>query len=140
MKEKELKISNTKGITLIALIITIIVMLILVGVTVSITINGGLFSNAKQATSKTQYEVDREILISAVIGTINDNAEVDFEKLDKNLPIGFTGSKGTYTSKAGNNFTVDKNGSITTPKPIEVTVTVAGQTKTITKENVGEEL
>ena len=36
-----------KGITLIALIITIIVMLILVAVTISVALNGGLFNNAK---------------------------------------------------------------------------------------------
>ena len=40
-----------KGITLIALIITIIVMLILVGVTVNVALNGGLFDVAKQAAS-----------------------------------------------------------------------------------------
>ena len=38
-----------KGITLIALIITIIVMLILVGVSVTVALNGGLFSTAKKA-------------------------------------------------------------------------------------------
>lgn len=34
---------KTKGITLIALIITIIVMMILVGVTVATTLNGNIF-------------------------------------------------------------------------------------------------
>ncbi len=42
---------NNKGITLIALIITIIVMLILVGVSVNVALNGGLFDAAKQAVS-----------------------------------------------------------------------------------------
>ena len=41
----------SKGITLIALIITIIVMMILVGVTVNVALNGGLFDIAKQAVS-----------------------------------------------------------------------------------------
>lgn len=40
-----------KGITLIALVITIIVMMILVGVTVTIATNGGLFDYAGQASS-----------------------------------------------------------------------------------------
>ena len=44
--------SNSKGITLIALIITIIVMLILVAVTVRTAINSGLFGHAKDAASK----------------------------------------------------------------------------------------
>ena len=39
-----------KGITLIALVITIIVMLILVGVTISFAINGGLFGNAQESS------------------------------------------------------------------------------------------
>ena len=104
---------DNKGITLIALVITIIVMLILVAVTVTVAINGGLFSTAKQATTDTQYHADREMLLSAVIGAIGSNAEVDFTELDENLPNGFTGSNGTYTSEAGNTFYVDKNGNIT---------------------------
>jgi len=56
--KKELK--NSKGITLIALVITIIVMLILVGVSVTVALNGGLFSTAKQASAQTQEERDKE--------------------------------------------------------------------------------
>ena len=41
-----------KGITLVALVITIIVMLILVGVTVSIALNGGLIQKAQSAGSQ----------------------------------------------------------------------------------------
>jgi len=41
--------TSQKGITLIALIITIIIMLILVGVTISMAINGGLFDYAGKA-------------------------------------------------------------------------------------------
>ena len=44
---------NKNGITLIALIITIIVMLILVGVTVTVAINGGLFTSAKEGAEGT---------------------------------------------------------------------------------------
>ncbi|MGN1270492.1 MAG: hypothetical protein ACI4UX_00615 [Clostridia bacterium] len=49
-----------KGITLIALIITIIVMLILVGVTVTVAINGGLFKISKESASKTEQKVLEE--------------------------------------------------------------------------------
>ena len=119
--------SDNNGITLIALVITIIVMLILVAVTVTVAINGGLFSTAKQATTDTQYHADREMLLSAVIGAINKDAEVDFEKLDANLPNGFTGTQGEYTSEAGNTFYVDKNGNITDEKveETEMPATVA---------------
>ncbi len=56
MKEetKVCKKERTKGITLIALIITIIVMLILVGVTISVALNGGLISKAQEAKTKTE--------------------------------------------------------------------------------------
>ncbi len=128
--------SNHRGITLIALIITIIVMLILVGVTINVALNGGLFGTAREGANGTQIEADRETLLSAVIGALEENGEVDFYKLDANLPDGFIGSEGSYTSKVGNNFTVDKNGGITTLKPVEVTVTVGGKAETITKDNV----
>ncbi len=110
-------ISDHKGITLIALVITIIVMLILVGVTITLTFNNGLFSQAKEATKKTQLEVDRESLLSVVLGCIGSEAEVNFDELDDNLPKGFVkGEDGGYTSKSGNTFYVDEYGNITTEK------------------------
>ena len=143
MKDKKLN-PNTKpqtltsnvAITLIALVITIIVMLILVGVSVSVAINGGLFSTAKKATAETQYQEDREMLFSAIIGSFNNSAEVDFEKLDANLPEGFTVSEGLYTSKAGNKFCVNQSGNILTPPE----VTVDGKTVALTPNNVGDYL
>ncbi len=146
MKDKELKpiakavgadsISAYKGITLIALVITIIVMLILVGVSVSIAINGGLFSTAKKATAETQYQEDKEMLLSAVIGAIDNNAEVDYKELDENLPHGFKGTQGEYTSEAGNLFCVNKSGNIIKP----ITITVGTETVMLTPKNVGEYL
>lgn len=53
-----------KGITLIALIITIIVMLILVGVSVTVALNGGLFTTAKEAAKGTETERNKEIALS----------------------------------------------------------------------------
>ena len=57
-KTKELK--TNKGITLIALVITIIVMLILVAVTITMAINGGLFGHARTAGRKTNNAVADE--------------------------------------------------------------------------------
>ena len=54
------KTKENKGITLIALIITIIVMLILVGVSVNVALNGGLFKTAKAATEKTNDALAQE--------------------------------------------------------------------------------
>lgn len=49
--------NKNKGITLIALIITIIVMMILVGVTVAITLNNGLFKRTQEGAFK--YEIEK---------------------------------------------------------------------------------
>ena len=137
---------DEKAITLIALIITIIVMLILVGVTLNVAIQGGLFANARKAVTDTQYHSDREMLLSSVIGAMNNNAEVDFNKLDENLPDGFKkADDGGYTSEAGNTFYVDKNGNITdekvvTPEPTGPQVTADGKTETLTRDNVADYL
>ena len=97
-----------KGITLIALIITIIVMLILVAVTINVALNGGLFEKAKTASDGTQKEADREALISAVIGTLNDDGTVNLINLQSHLPEGFVYSNGIYTSRdSGKQYTVD---------------------------------
>ena len=62
-------IKTQKGITLIALVITIIVMLILVGVTISMALNGGLFGYAKKAAKDTesQKQAEQELASGAVI-------------------------------------------------------------------------
>ena len=51
---------NQKGITLVALIITIIVMLILVAVTVTTIINSNLLGTAKQAGKDFQQAANNE--------------------------------------------------------------------------------
>ena len=51
---------SKKGITLIALIITIIVMLILVGVTINVVMQGGLLTKANDAARRYQEEAERE--------------------------------------------------------------------------------
>ena len=63
MKKQNLKTKNptshfpphtSKGITLIALIITIIIMLILAAVSITMAVNGGLFGYAQNASQETE--------------------------------------------------------------------------------------
>ena len=61
-----------KGITLVALVITIIVMLILVGVSVTVAINGGLFDKAKSGANNTKLEAGKEKNLSSGKVLIND--------------------------------------------------------------------
>lgn len=72
MKEK---LKKNRGITLIALIITIIVMIILVAVTVNIANeNGGLFVRTRQAKVDTAYRAEQENLLMYMYGEDYDAA------------------------------------------------------------------
>ena len=46
---------NTKGITLVALVVTIITLLILAGITISQITGSGLFEKAQQAAEESKY-------------------------------------------------------------------------------------
>lgn len=56
---------DQKGITLVALIITIIVMLILVAVTITVALNGGLFDTARRASKETKAAQVKEAITLA---------------------------------------------------------------------------
>lgn len=71
-----------KGITLVALVITIIVMLILVGVSITVAINGGLFEKAKSGATNTALEANKEYNLSTGVVSIN-NTEVDIDNYVK---------------------------------------------------------
>lgn len=47
-------LKSSKGITLVALVITIIVLLILAGVTLSIALNGGIINQSQEAVNSWQ--------------------------------------------------------------------------------------
>lgn len=70
---------SQKGITLVALIITIIVMLILVAVSVTVVIQSGLFDSAKNAGKKTEQAYKDEAEMNKA--NIN-NKEVDLSNLE----------------------------------------------------------
>ena len=102
------------GITLMALVITVAIMLILVTVTINFATNGGLFGKARKTAKDTQLEIDRDQLISAVVGSRKRDGYIDFTFLDSHLPTGFTKiGTNTYKSEKENVFTVDKYGKVT---------------------------
>jgi len=79
---------NQKGITLIALIITIIVMLILVGVSVTVAINTGLFKTTSGVSRNTQNEIDKEKERSSgkvIIGGKTYGSLTDYVELPKGI-------------------------------------------------------
>ena len=128
-----------KGITLVALIITIIVMLILVGVSISIALNGGIFEKARTASEDTLKAQLKEAIALAKADVLmyyyengaNDAAET--AALGKFKPEDYLDSKwgtGTYTAVFDSNFevkfTIDGN---------EYKETVNIATSTRTEEN-----
>lgn len=52
--------NKNKGITLVALVVTIVILLILAGVAISVLTQTGLFDNAKQAKNATKNAHDKE--------------------------------------------------------------------------------
>lgn len=118
---------NNKGITLIALVITIIVMLILAGVTLNISINGGLLTQAQNSKIQTDREVEKEQLSSMVLGALDDNANFDIGLMK--LPVGAkwidgkggkekenqtnpSGNGNWIRTTSGNEFYIDGKGNI----------------------------
>ena len=115
---------NTKGITLIALIITIIVMLILVAVSISVALNTGLFKSAGDATKNWKSAQDAEANVGSEIkigdktyASIEDYLEGK-EKLPEGAGKRFTETKeyndGTKTAWIPAGFTVSGTKSETT--------------------------
>ena len=76
---------NQKGITLIALIITIIVMLILVGVSVTVALDGGLFKTAQEAKEKTLIATEKEQMLERALGTLDAQGKVNYDKLSETI-------------------------------------------------------
>ncbi len=76
-----------RGITLIALVVTIVILLILSGVTLNIALSdGGLFSKTKEAAKKYQTEAEREALEMSIMSyKLGENKEDESPKLGKKL-------------------------------------------------------
>ena len=107
-----------KGITLIALIITIIVMLILVAVTINMAVNGGLFAKAQTGADRTQAEADKELLMSIVLDSLDNQGNL-VEGTLKTLATaqGFTTTDNAFPytfekQDTKNRFTVDAIGNV----------------------------
>lgn len=66
-----------KGITLVALIITIIVMLILVAVSITVVINSGLLDKAAEAGQKTKNAVKDESTIGTNVNINGNKTDID---------------------------------------------------------------
>ena len=117
-----------KGITLIALIITIIIMLILATVTIKISSQGGLFEYAGKATRETTITQEREQIQEAYVYASSNSltGEVFAEDLqselennlgmNKTTTIGNGGNLRVLFLKTNNLYYVNSNGEVTKAK------------------------
>ena len=81
-KVKTKAFKSTKGITLIALVVTIIILLILAGVSIAmLTGNNGILSQAGRAKKETNDAADREMLQLAVMSSFGTDGKIDINKL-----------------------------------------------------------
>ena len=80
MKEKSIK-----GITLVALVITIVILLILAGISIQAITNTGLFENAKRATEESKYANAEEKVKMAVMASYDENASLNKDLLKDSL-------------------------------------------------------
>ena len=103
---------NTKGITLIALVITIIILLILSGITISSLTNTGLFKNAqkaKEATAEAQQK-EQDLLNQyeeELNKYANPNARWDGKVNKPELMTGMSAIKFTDPTDSAEGTTVD---------------------------------
>ena len=97
---------TNKGITLIALIITVIILLILAGTAIAISINGGnIFEKAQNAVTQYNGKVEEEEnRINAIWNTIKNENEEEPVIIPEGLTIG---SAVTY-EPAGGTFDWDR--------------------------------
>ncbi len=107
-----------KGITLIALVITIIVLLILAGVSIAmLTGQNGILTQAQNSKTATENKSAEEKVKLAVMGARADDGTLTVGKLRTELAnYGGTVEGDTFPVTAtvdGKSFTVDANGNVT---------------------------
>ena len=118
---------STKGITLIALVVTIIVLLILAGVSIAmLTGNNGILTQGKRAKEETTVGHEKEAAQMAYAGAKAKKLgeEVTAEDVNEQLTINgenATATQGTnkiiVTFTSGKVYTIDQSGKITQKTP-----------------------
>ena len=128
-----------KGITLIALVITIIVLLILAGVSIAmLTGQKGILTQANNAKNATELASTKEKVELAVIGAISQTRDgtLTVGKLRTELAnYGGTVEGDTFPVTAtvdGKSFTVDNKGNVTSTGSSDQTPTEQGTLGTVT--------
>ena len=111
---------SQKGVTLVALVVTIIVLLILAGITITaITGDNGIIKQASSAAEATNYSQAREKVEMQVLKSIDKSGEIDTDKLTDNFIANVPGSQ--IRDDAGNVSEISDDNRIT-DLPVNVVV------------------
>ena len=96
-----------KGITLIALVVTIVVLLILAGVSISmLTGNNGIITQAQNAKKETEEAEEKEKIQLAVLDTISKNDDLTEENLQKEIDDEFGSGETKVYENGDEDFSV----------------------------------
>ena len=131
MQEKVKK--ETRGITLIALVITIIVLLILAAVSIAtLTGENGILTRAQDAKEETEVAEEKEAIQLAYAGAVAEKRgteDITADDLNREFETNGTNAKAvdngdgtitvTFDPPSNRVYTIDSNGNITGPGPSE---------------------
>ena len=158
--KKEIKNKQEKGITLIALVVTIIVLLILAGVAINLTIGqNGIITRAMDSTERTEIADEREAIILAyqacLIDTLGGNVtakqledelksqgrDVSVTQEGENLIVTYNQTKRTYQINQNGDVSQVANAAISTSMEVAYNNTVLNaddlpNVKEVTSENI----
>ena len=136
MKENKRK---NKGITIISLIITIVIMLILAGVTINVSVDGGLFGQAQSAKNSAEKAQDIEKINKAIIYAKEKDrsGKITVENLQKELSEAnvFEETGTIIVNLNGTYYEVGENGKIE-----ELGGAIEKELKIICKDSDGNKL
>ncbi len=157
---KKLKNKQEKGITLIALVVTIIVLLILAGVAINLTIGqNGIITRAMDSTERAEIADEREAIILAyqacLIDTLGGNVtvnqledelksqgrDVSVTQEGENLIVTYNQTKRTYQINQNGDVSQVANAAISTSMEVAYNNTVLNaddlpNVKEVTSENI----
>ena len=118
------KLEKQKGITLVALVITIIVLLILAMVSIKIAIDGGLITKASKATDTHAIGAEEEAITTGYASyqiDLANNKPASLTVKDAKTEPTSEGWKVIFFATTGNVYTINSKGEITGPTKEEKT-------------------
>ena len=109
-----------RGITLVALVITVIILLILAGVSIAQITNSGLFSKTQEAVEKSkQAKIKEEVALLLTewnLDSYTDNTSLEGRQVttESGATVSYSGGEVTYTTANGETYTIriDENGAM----------------------------